>query len=607
MKKVPESNSTRKGEKNNCLSSTGKITVLPSAADGGPTDNGAMSTGRISAAGEIDEWTFTATAGDRITAHIGEIVDDNDFRPWLRLLSPSDTVLGDVSGVSATVIDDVVAPATGTYKLRVASFDSGFDGTGSYRLTVVHTPPPITVSAGDEGGPLTNGAIHTGEILQGDVDAWTLTATAGERIAVHIGEITDTDDFRPWLRLWAPNGATLGDVSGVSATVIDDVVAPVTGTYLVLVASFDSGFDGEGTYRMTLMRTPGPITVSAGDQGGALTNGAIHEGEITQGDVDIWTFNANAGDRIAIHIGEITDTDDFRPWIRLWTQNGATLGDVSGVSATVLDDVVAPITGTYFVMVATFDSGFDGEGTYRLTMTHTPGPITVSPGDQGGPLANGALTQGEITQGDVDIWTFSANAGDRIAVHIGEITDTADFRPWIRLWAPNGATLGDVAGVAATVIDDAIAPVTGTYLVLVASFDSGFDGTGTYGLTMTHTPGPITVSPGDQGGPVTVGATQSGEIITGDVDVWTVTLNAGDRISVNATETTDPLDFRPWIRVWAPNGATIGDTAGISSAQITNAVAPASGTYLILIATFDSGFDGTGTYNLVVNVSPPLP
>ncbi len=53
--------------------------------------------------------------------------------------------------------------------------------------------------------------MHTGEILQGDLDVWTFTATAGERIAVHIGEITDTDDFRPWIRLWAPNGATLGD------------------------------------------------------------------------------------------------------------------------------------------------------------------------------------------------------------------------------------------------------------------------------------------------------------------------------------------------------------------------------------------------------------
>ena len=38
-------------------------------------------------------------------------------------------------------------------------------------------------------------------------------------------------------------------------------------------------------------------------------------------------------------------------------------------------------------------------------------------------------------------WTFTANAGDRIAVHIGEITDTNDFRPWIGC-GPTSAELG---------------------------------------------------------------------------------------------------------------------------------------------------------------------
>jgi hypothetical protein len=88
----------------------------------------------------------------------------------------------------------------------------------------------------------------------------------------------------------------------------------------------------------------------------------------------------------------------------------------------------------------------------------------------------------------VDVWTFTATAGDRIAVHVGEVTDNDDFRPWIRIWAPNGAVLGDTAGTDAAALDVA-ASVTGTYLVLVASFDSGFDGSGTYLLTMAHTPG----------------------------------------------------------------------------------------------------------------------
>jgi hypothetical protein len=237
-------------------------------------------------------------------------------------------------------------------------------------------------------------------------------------------------------------------------------------------------------------------------------------------------------------------------------------------------------------------------------MTKTPGPITVSPGDQGGPLTNGAIHEGEILQGDVDVWTFTANAGERIAIHTGEMTDTDDFRPWLRLWAPSGASLAETSGVSADAINNVVAPVTGTYLVLVASFDSGFDGEGTYRLTMTHTPGPITVSPGDQGGALTNGGTHNGEIIRGDVDVWTINATAGQTITVNINEVVDNDDYRPWIRLWAPNGASLGDVAGVTSAQINGAVAPATGTYLVLVGTFDSGFDATGTYSLVVTVSP---
>jgi hypothetical protein len=485
LKKVVEGNAAKTGEKNNCLASTGKIDVI--AGDGGPLGNGALMTGRISVAGEIDEWTFNANAGDRIAIHIGEIVDDNDFRPWIRLRAPDSSILGNTWGTDAAVIDDVVAPITGTYGVLVASADSGFDGTGTYRLTMTHTPGPITVSPGDQGGPLTNGAMHTGEIVQGDVDVWTFTATAGDRIAVHIGETTDTDDFRPWIRLWAPNGASRGDTWDTDAAVIDDAVALVTGTYLVLVASADSGFDGTGTYRLTMTHTPGPITVSPGDQGGPLTNGAMHTGEILQGDVDVWTFTANAGDRIAVHIGETTDTDDFRPWIRLWAPDGASRGDTWDTDAAVIDDAVALVTGTYLVLVASADSGFDGTGTYRLTMTHTPGPITVSEGDQGGPLTNGAMHTGEIVQGDVDVWTITANAGDSITVDVSQTSETDDFRPWIRLWAPNGASRGDTWGTDGAQIA-ATASVTGTYLVLVASADSGFNGTGTYSLTVNVVP-----------------------------------------------------------------------------------------------------------------------
>ena len=42
------------------------------------------------------------------------------------------------------------------------------------------TPP------GDDGGGLTNGAIHTGTIVVGDIDRWTFGANVGETISMSI-------------------------------------------------------------------------------------------------------------------------------------------------------------------------------------------------------------------------------------------------------------------------------------------------------------------------------------------------------------------------------------------------------------------------------------
>ena len=66
--------------------------------------------------------------------------------------------------------------------------------------------------------------------------------------------------------------------------------------------------------------------------------------------------------------------------------------------------------------------GYDGTGTYQLNYVDMPGSIVVSPGDQGGPMTNGALYAGTISSGDLDAWSFTANAGDSVVVRVGPLT-----------------------------------------------------------------------------------------------------------------------------------------------------------------------------------------
>ena len=85
----------------------------------------------------------------------------------------------------------------------------------------------------------------------------------------------------------------------------------------------------------------------------------------------------------------------------------------------------------------TLMGGYDGTGTYQLNYLDAPGSFVVSPGDEGGPMTNGALYTGTITVGDLDAWWFTANAGDSLVVRVGRLTASAIFNP---RWCFTGRT-----------------------------------------------------------------------------------------------------------------------------------------------------------------------
>jgi hypothetical protein len=339
----------------------------------------------------------------------------------------------------------------------------------------------------------------------------------------------------------------------------------------------------------------GALTISTGDEGGALTNGGNHTGTIALGDLDPWTLTAVAGETIVVNIGETGPNSAFVPWIRLYSPTGALLAQNWGDLAAQLS-VVAPAAGTYTVLVSTADSGNDATGTYVLTALHMIGALTVSAGDEGGALTNGGNHTGAITLGDLDPWTLTAVAGETIVVNIGETGPNSAFVPWIRLYAPNGALLAQNWGDLAAQLS-VVAPSAGTYTVVVSTADSGNDATGSYVLTAVHMVGALTVSAGDEGGAIS--GSQSGAITLGDLDPWKFGAIAGQTVVVSITETGVNSAFVPWIRVYSPTGALLAQNWGDISAQLSF-VAPATGTYTVLVSTADSGNDATGTYQLTV-------
>jgi hypothetical protein len=358
---------------------------VPAGDHGGEIVNGANHTGRIELA-DLDMWTFTADQGDAIVLTLGEVpvgpgVPDPGFWPWIRVFDPTgdNLVCGNCWGDRATQMA-ATAPLTGSYTVVVSSASVAVEGVGDYILRLAKSPGTFQVPPEDHGGPLANGANHTGRIELADLDIWTFSANQGDAVVLTLGEIevgpgVPDPGFWPWIRVFGPTGANLvcGNCWGDRATQMAATI-PLTGTYTVVVASSSAVVPAAGDYVLRLAKTPGTFQVPTGDQGGAMSNGVSHPGRIDLSDLDIWTFTASQGAAITVTIGEVpvpptVPDPGFWPWIRVFGPSGATVvcGNCWGNQSAQMS-TIAPLTGTYTVVVASASVANEGVGDYLLTV-----------------------------------------------------------------------------------------------------------------------------------------------------------------------------------------------------------------------------------------------
>ncbi len=454
-------------------------TISVAAGDeGGMLTNGTTHLGAIST-GDLDVWAIEAGAGDGFVVRIGELVDGGSFTPWLRVYGPAggliDAGFGGFAGEVA-----LTASQSGTYLVVIGDGNATLSGTGSYQLTLARTGVPVVISPSDEGGPATNGWSHLGLVNRGDLDVWTISAAAGESIVARAGEITDTNTFTPWVRVFSPSGARLassfGGVAGETA-----VTADVSGEYLVVISDANSSLSGMGAYRLTIVKTGTPVSTSSGDEGGPTTNGWAHLGSLPAGDLDAWTVEAQIGDALVVRAGELTDTNGLMPWVRVFGPNGQRVGAVSAANTS---EAVIALTngGTFIIVISDGSASRGGSGTYRLSVAQSGRHASVSAGDEGGAF-QGASVSGAIVRGDLDVFSFSAFAGDSIVLELNETIDGGSFAPWLRLYSPSGALIGNVTGTTNAQVSTTAASA-GRYVVVVTDGNSNLDGLGSYELSV---------------------------------------------------------------------------------------------------------------------------
>ncbi len=322
--------------------------TLAEAANLGALTQARTVTDSINVATDVDLFSFTVTAGQRITFDIDRPSGSQDS--FLRLFNAQGTQLasnddgptpGEANSVEAFL--DFTFTTGGTFFVGVSGFPNtnynpltgAGDATGSigaYRLTLT----PVgdlddQIAEAVSLGAMTQTRTATGAIDLGtDVDMFSFTVTAGQRVTIDVDRPSGSLDS--FLRLFDANGTELavnddgptpGEANSVESFL--DLTFNVGGTFFLGVSGFGNGaYDpltgngdlsgSTGAYALTLalvVVAPPPPPASAFDieltftglsasQIAIFNQAAVRWEEIIVGDLPDVTFNGQAIDDVLI-------------------------------------------------------------------------------------------------------------------------------------------------------------------------------------------------------------------------------------------------------------------------------------------------------------------
>ena len=201
----------------------------------GALEDGRPATGEILDRGEIHRYRFDGTAGEPVY-----VVSSRAPGPCTGVVHQLFTAAGAAVGGEPYACGDIprqVLPATGDYELVVSSWQGG---VGTYSDTLVRIPPDVTE-------PIELGSTVTGEItVPGQAFRYELSAAAGDAL---LFDGTGPPTTGVAYTLEGPDGRQVGPNPYADGEL--SAVAPATGTYTLVVASWQGGL---GAYTIDVSR-----------------------------------------------------------------------------------------------------------------------------------------------------------------------------------------------------------------------------------------------------------------------------------------------------------------------------------------------------------------
>ena len=326
------------------------------------------------------------------------------------------------------------------------------------------------------GVTLPSGGSIEADLTLGNIDTYTFSANAGDEVSIQVADTGDgqNTDVAPNVILSNPDGSTRSSTWSHTVASLVDVNLSQTGTYTVQVSHRAGVANGVGPYIVHFAKAPGA------NEGGVLPNGGARNGALTLGDIDTYTFSANAGDEVSIQVADTGDgqNTDVAPNVILSNPDGSTRSSTWSHTVASLVDVSLSQTGTYTVQVSHRAGVANGIGPYILHFAKAPGA------NEGGALRNFATRSDGLTLGDIDTYTFSANTGDEVNIQVVDAGDgqNTNIAPHVILSNPDGSTRTSTWGQTVASLVDISLSQTGTYTIQVSHRAGQANGIGPYFL-----------------------------------------------------------------------------------------------------------------------------
>jgi hypothetical protein len=228
-----------------------------------------------------------------------------------------------------------------------------------------------------------------------DVDVYSIELQSGQMVQIALA----SKDFDTVLKVFNAaaqeiarndDGGYLRNEQSSYTDSLIDFVAPESGTYLIHVGGYSNRADG--AYTLTVIEMPHQ-QISYGDEVTSVLSPEVSN--------DIYSFEANAGDHIAVSL----NSSDFDAYLRLFDSENYLLtsdDDSGGDSNALIAGFSIPEDGTYRIHVSGYMFGNSGEYTLSLQSVELL-PITFD-------------TPLEVPVNDGVFLTFEAEVGQMIDI-----------------------------------------------------------------------------------------------------------------------------------------------------------------------------------------------